>query len=142
MDSPVDPGTPRRMWHLFETVHAVTYFAEEPRSAATDLGLKGFWAGYVVFRAAPLGAAAPAVVTAAFHGFGPSRVAKVLPAAWDAVSPEQAVEVRSTSTAAALRSVFAAAGSTFATRDGPKPWNAAVTTAGAAAPSGAARRTT
>ena len=98
------------MWHLFETVHAVTYFAEETRAAAAGLGLRGFWAGYVVFRAAPLGAAAPAVVTAAFHGFGPSRVAKVLPAAWDAVSPEEAVEVRSASTAAALRSVLAAAG--------------------------------
>src|SRR3954452_992025 len=106
----LDPGTPRRMWHLFETVHGVTYFAEETRTAAADLGLRGFWAGYVVFRAAPLGLAAPAVVTAAFHGFGPSRVAKVLPAAWDAVSPEQAVEARSTSTAAALRAVFAAAG--------------------------------
>jgi hypothetical protein len=98
------------MWHLFETVHGVTYFAEETRTAAADLGLRGFWAGYVVFRAAPLGPAAPAVVTAAFHGFGPSRVAKVLPAAWDAVSPEQAVEARSTATAAALRAVFAAAG--------------------------------
>jgi hypothetical protein len=98
------------MWHLFETVHAVTYFAEEPRAAAADLGLRGFWAGYVVFRAAPLGAARPAVVTAAFHGFGPSRVAKVLPAAWDAVSPAQAVEARSTSTAAALRAICADGG--------------------------------
>jgi hypothetical protein len=98
------------MWHLFETVHAVTYFAEEPRGAAADLGLTGFWAGYVVFRAAPLGAAAPAVVTAAFHGFGPARVAKVLPRAWDVVAPEQAVAARAESTAAALRSICAAAG--------------------------------
>ena len=52
---PMDPGTPRLMWHLFEPVHGVTYFAEQPRRAATDFGLTGYWAGYVVFRAAPLG---------------------------------------------------------------------------------------
>ncbi len=102
----MDPGTPRHLWQLFEPVHAVTYFAEETSRAAADLGLPGFWAGYVVFRAAPLGTAAPSVVAAAFHGFGPSRVAKVLPAAWDVVSPAQAIETRSTATAAALRRVF------------------------------------
>src|SRR3712207_771885 len=109
-DARLDPGTPRRMWHLFETVHAVTYFAEEPRAAAAGLGLRGFWAGYVVFRAAPLGTVAPAVVTAAFHGFGPRRVAKVLPEAWDAVSPAQAIEARSASTAEALRAICAEGG--------------------------------
>ena len=98
------------MWNLFEPVHAVTYFAEESRQAAAELGLPGFWAGYVVFRAAPLGPVAPAVVTAAFHGFAPSRVSKVLPQAWDAVSPAQAIEARSTSTAAALRAICAEGG--------------------------------
>ncbi len=107
---PMDPGTPRLMWHLFEPVHGVTYFAEQPRRAATDFGLTGYWAGYVVFRAAPLGPVGPAVVTAAFHGFGPSRVGKVLPQAWDAVSPAQALEARATSTATALRAICAGAG--------------------------------
>jgi hypothetical protein len=98
------------MWHLFEPVHALTYFAEEPRSAAAGLGLEGFWAGYVVFRAAPLGPVRAAVVTAAFYGFGPPRVARVLPRAWDAVSPAQALEARASSTAAALRAICARAG--------------------------------
>jgi hypothetical protein len=106
----MDPRTPRLMWNLFEPVHAVTYFAEEPRLAAAELGLTGFWAGYVVFRAAPLGPVGPAVVTAAFHGFAPARVSKVLPQAWDAVSPAPAIEARATSTAAALRTICAAAG--------------------------------
>ena len=106
----MDPRTPRLLWQLFEPVHAVTYFAPETQQAAAELGLRGFWAGYVVFRAAPMGAATPAVVTAAFHGFGPPRVAKVLPAAWDVVTPAQAVEVRSTATAAALRRVLPGAG--------------------------------
>jgi hypothetical protein len=98
------------MWNLFEPVHGVTYFAEEPRHAAAELGLTGYWAGYVVFRAAPLGPVGPAVVTAAFHGFGPSRVGKVLPQAWDAVSPARAIEERTTSTAAALRAICDGAG--------------------------------
>jgi helix-turn-helix protein len=106
----MDPRTPRLMWNLFEPVHAVTYFAEEPRRAAAELGLAGFWPGYVVFRAAPLGPVAPAVVTAAFHGFAPVRVSKVLPQAWDAVSPAQAIDARATSTADALRAICAAAG--------------------------------
>src|SRR4051794_4192403 len=106
----MDPRTPRLMWNLFEPVHALTYFAEEPRRAAAELGLTGFWAGYVVFRAAPLGPVGPAVVTAAFHGFGPSRIAKVLPHAWDAVSPAQALEARASSTAAALRGICAESG--------------------------------
>jgi hypothetical protein len=106
----MDQRTPRLMWQLFEPVHAVTYFAEESARAAARLGLPGFWAGYVVFRAAPMGPAAPAVVAAAFHGFGPSRVAKALPAAWDVVSPAEAIETRSAASAAALRRVFGGQG--------------------------------
>jgi hypothetical protein len=106
----MDERTPRALWHLFETVHAVTYFAPEPRKAAADLGLRGFWAGYVVTRAAPLGLVPPAVVVAAFHGFAPSRIARVLPTAWDVVTPEQAVDVRASSTAAALRHLCKNAG--------------------------------
>ena len=97
------------MWHLFEIVHAVTYFAPQPRQAATDLGLHGFWAGYVVMRSAPLGRVAPAVVLAAFHGFAPHRIERVLPAAWDVVSPEQAVDVRARAAGLALRHVCAGA---------------------------------
>jgi hypothetical protein len=103
--SPVDESTPRALWHLFETVHAVTYFAPQSHRAAADLGLEGFWAGYVVLRSAPLGRVSPAVVTAAFHGFAPRRIEKVLPAAWDLVRPEEAVEVRARAAGAALRAL-------------------------------------
>lgn len=106
----MDERTPRVMWHLFETVHGVTYFAPEPRQAAADLGFQGFWAGYVVMRSAPLGRVAPAVVLAAFYGFGPHRIERVLPAAWDAVEPDRAVDVRALATGAALRRICADAG--------------------------------
>jgi hypothetical protein len=106
----MDERTPRALWHLFETVHAVTYFAPQARQAATDLGLQGFWAGYVVLRSAPLGRVSPAVVLAAFHGFAPGRIARVLPAAWDVVTPEQAVAVRAAAAGTVLRLICAKAG--------------------------------
>src|SRR3954471_8356566 len=107
-DSAVDERTPdqraaRALWHLFETVHAVTYFAPQSHRAAADLGLKGFWAGYVVLRSAPLGRVNPALVTAAFHGFAPRRIEKVLPAAWELVDPEHVLEIRARAAGAALR---------------------------------------
>src|SRR5947199_3518891 len=109
-DRRVDPRDARLLWHLFEPVHAVTYFAPQARAAAETLGLRGFWAGYVVLRSAPLGVVPPAVVTAAFHGFAPHRVAKVLPAAWDVAPPAAALAARTSSAAAALREVCAQAG--------------------------------
>ena len=61
----------RRLHHRLETIHAVTYFAEESRQAAKDIGLKGFWMGYFGFRAAPLGPVGPGVVEAVFANFAP-----------------------------------------------------------------------
>jgi hypothetical protein len=126
----VDERTPRALWPLFETVHAVTYFAPQPRQAAADLGLQGFWAGYVVLRAAPLGRVAPAMVTAVFHGFAARRVAKVLPAAWDVVSPERGVDVRARAAAQALRDVYPDADAAAAAADAVGEAAAAVDVAG------------
>jgi hypothetical protein len=106
----VDERNPRALWHLFETVHAVTYFAPQSRQAAADLGLQGFWAGYVVLRSAPLGRVSPAVVLAAFHGFARHRIERVLPAAWDVVTPDRAVDVRARSAGAAVRQLCGGAG--------------------------------
>src|SRR5215213_5101393 len=104
-DSGMDERTPRALWQLFEPVHSVTYFAPQSHRAATDLGLKGFWAGYVVLRSAPLGRVHPALVTAAFHGFAARRIGRVLPAAWDLMAPEEAVEVRGRAAGSALRAL-------------------------------------
>jgi hypothetical protein len=43
----------RDLWIRAETIHAVTYFAEESRAAARELGMQGLWMGYFAFRAAP-----------------------------------------------------------------------------------------
>jgi len=92
----------RQMWTLFEPVHAVTYFAPEARSAFADAGLRGFWRGYFAGRAAPLGRVGAAPVTAAFFSFAPAMVARALPAIWDLITPEAALQARSAGAVAAL----------------------------------------
>jgi hypothetical protein len=93
----------RRMWTLFEPVHAVSYFSAEGRSAFEQAGLRGFWRGYFAGRAAPLGSAAAAPVTASFFNFAPAMVGQALPAVWQLISPADALAVRSSGAVAALR---------------------------------------
>lgn len=100
----------RRMWALAEPVHAVTYFSPESREAFTSAGLRGFWRGYFAGRAAPLGPAGPAPVTASFFTFAPAMVTRALPSVWDLISPQEALRVRSAGAVAALRRLLAADG--------------------------------
>lgn len=94
----------RRLWQVFEPVHAVTYFAPTCLEAPRALGLQGFWSGYVVQRAAPLGQVAAEAVAEAFFGFHPSRIAKAWPTD---VSLEEALSVRSRAAGHVLRSIGA-----------------------------------
>jgi len=97
------PELARHLYDRFEPVHAVTYFAPEARAALDNLGYRGFWMGYFAARSAPLGQAAPEVVTAVFYNFAPWRVAKALPAAWEIAGPRAALRAREDSAVAALR---------------------------------------
>jgi hypothetical protein len=87
-------STARSMWTLFEPIHSVTYFAPEARSAYERAGLRGFWRGYFAGRAAPLGEASAAVVTASFFNFAPAFVGRAIPGVWDLITPEEALRVR------------------------------------------------
>ena len=95
------------MWTLFEPIHAVTYFATEARSAYEQAGLRGFWRGYFAGRAAPLGAASAAVVTASFFNFAPAFVARAVPGVWDLVTPDEALRIRMAGATGALQSLLA-----------------------------------
>ncbi|MEV8506368.1 hypothetical protein AB0368_16260 [Actinoplanes sp. NPDC051475] len=106
----------RRLWQLYEPLHAVTYFAPEARAAFEAAGLRGFWRGYFAGRAAPLGAVAAAPVSALFFSFAPAMVARALPDVWLRVSPEQALAARLDGAVAALRAVLP---------DDPARWAAA-----------------
>jgi hypothetical protein len=98
----MEPALARRLWHGFEAIHCVTYFAPEARKAMDDIGMRGFWMGYFAARAAPLGAVPPAVVEAIFFNFHPRRVRRALPAAWTIAAPDQLLAHRSAGAAAAL----------------------------------------
>jgi hypothetical protein len=100
------PGTARRLWALGEPFHALLYFAHEVQVAGASAGLKGFWQAYFAFRAAPLGAVGPDVVTASFYNFAPAFVARRVPAVWDAVEPEAALDARLVGVDAAVRRVL------------------------------------
>jgi hypothetical protein len=95
------------MWTLFEPIHAVTYFTPEARSAYEQAGLRGFWRGYFAGRAAPLGAAGAAVVTASFFNFAPAFVARAIPGVWELITPEEALRVRLAGAASALGRLLA-----------------------------------
>ena len=83
----------RRMWVLYEPVHALTYFAPAALAAAAGLGTS-FWARYVAQRAAPLGDVPTAVVVAAFGGFAPDRIADARAGIAPDVTPTAALAVR------------------------------------------------
>ena len=99
--------TARSMWTLFEPIHAVTYFVPEARAAFEEAGLRGFWRGYFAGRAAPLGPAGAAVVTASFFNFAPAFVARAIPAVWGLITPEDALRTRLAGAEAGLRGLLA-----------------------------------
>ncbi|WP_251091877.1 hypothetical protein [Streptomyces sp. Caat 7-52] len=98
----------RALWERYEPVHDLVYFAPEARRAADGLGMRGFWMGYFALRAAPLGAAHPAVVTSCFYVFHPSRVARALPDAWAYAAPADVLAARWEAMDAAMTRLFGA----------------------------------
>ena len=99
---PVPAEAPRRMWTLFEPVHAVTYFAPQARAAFEAAGLRGFWRGYFAGRSAPLGPTGPGPVYATFFGFQPAMVARALPDVWQRAAPGEVLQARLHGARAAL----------------------------------------
>jgi hypothetical protein len=93
----------RAMWTMVEPVHDVAYFAPEALGAFTGAGLRGYWRGYFAGRAAPLGVARAAVVTASFYNFAPGFVARAIPGVWDLITPQEAIVVREAGATATLR---------------------------------------
>ncbi|MEV4343225.1 hypothetical protein AB0J83_01915 [Actinoplanes sp. NPDC049596] len=101
-----EPSTPRRIWSLFEPLHAVTYFTPQAGAAFEAAGLTGFWRRYFAGRAAALGPVGAGPVTAAFFGFAPGMVARALPGVWERITPEAAVAARAAGASAALSELF------------------------------------
>jgi hypothetical protein len=100
------PSVERRLWTLFEPVHAVTYFTPAAGAAFEAAGLRGFWRRYFAGRAAPLGAIGAGPVTAAFFGFAPAMVARALPDVWTRISPASALGARAAGARGALQDLI------------------------------------
>ena len=97
------PATARRLWALGEPYHALTYFADECRTAIEETGLRGFWRGYFAMRAAPLGPVGAEVVTATFYNFAPAFVAGRVPEVWQVADPASVLAARLAGVDAAVR---------------------------------------
>src|SRR6478735_9898521 len=76
-----------------ETLHVLSYFAEEVAAAFVALGLRPRLS-YFAARSAAFGAVGPEVPTATFYVFAPWLHAKALPSSWAAASPEQVQQAR------------------------------------------------
>jgi hypothetical protein len=98
---------PRRLWSLFEPLHAVTYFTPQAAVAFEAAGLTGYWRRYFAGRAAALGEIGPGPVTAAFFGFAPAMVSRALPDVWSRITARAALAARVDGARAALTELFA-----------------------------------
>jgi hypothetical protein len=96
----------RRLWQLLEPLHDLTYFSPLIAKTGKRHGLRGFWMTYFAFRAAPMGQVEAATVTATFFGFHPDFVARALPAAWQHLTPAQAIAAREAAIELALEEIF------------------------------------
>jgi hypothetical protein len=90
----VDATVAGRTARTLETLHALGYFAPEVDAEVTALGVRTGRATYFASRAAAMGAVGPGTVAATFFVFNPALVARLVPAAWAAASPEAVVAAR------------------------------------------------
>ncbi|MPY41403.1 hypothetical protein FNH04_16235 [Streptomyces phyllanthi] len=94
------------MHDVLEPCHVVLYYAPHVYEAFREIGLTGIWRCYFAGRAAPLGPVRAAVVTATFHHFKPSMVARVVPDVWDTAPPDEVLAARLAGVDAALRELL------------------------------------
>lgn len=90
----MDPHASGRIARSLETLHALGYFAPEVEAELTALGVRRGRATYFASRSAPMGRVGGGTVAATFFVFNPDLVARFIPAAWDAASPEDVLAAR------------------------------------------------
>jgi hypothetical protein len=116
----------RELWTRYESIHAGVYFHPDALAAFEGAGLRGFWRGYFAQRAAPLGAVGEAPVRASFFGFSAAMTARALPAVWNLITPEAALELRLDAAQAALLEPWAAGDRTELTGVADELWELSV----------------
>ncbi|KAB8196325.1 hypothetical protein FH608_006065 [Nonomuraea phyllanthi] len=98
----------RQMWHQIEPVHATVYFSPQAFEEAAKLGydVESRWPSYFAWRAAPLGAAGPRLVTAISYSFSPAMISGFVPAIWATATPQQVLDARLRAVDHTLRAMF------------------------------------
>ncbi|MFT7601799.1 MAG: hypothetical protein ACI8TP_004762 [Acidimicrobiales bacterium] len=99
-------GVSRALWEATERFHALCYFAPEVREEGAAAGLKGFWMNYFATRVAPVGAVGPDIVQSTFFYYGPTRVRRAIPDAWECASPRQIIAARYRGMDRSLRATY------------------------------------
>lgn len=94
------------MFGLIEPIPLVSFFSRETNDGFRAVGMRNYWDGYFAGRAAALGEASAEVVHAIFYNFADGEVARHIPWVWGRVTPAQALEIRETSSAAALKRIL------------------------------------
>lgn len=97
------PRAGRRCHGTLNPLHSLLYFAPDLARELEPLGIGDRQAQHLAGRAAPLGAAGAAAVTAAFYHFSPELVARHVPAVWEAVTPSAVLAARLRAADTALR---------------------------------------
>ncbi|MDO9486243.1 MAG: hypothetical protein Q7K25_09320 [Actinomycetota bacterium] len=87
-----DSSVARAMWAASEPFGGAGLLNAEVRAVVKPLGIGGMQSFFAV-RSAPMGAAAPPVVIAAFHGFAPELVFKAVVELWELVTPKAMISI-------------------------------------------------
>lgn len=93
----------RRCHNAVNPLHSTVYFAPEFPAELAALGVTDAGAGYLVGRAAAMGAVGPGTVAATFYNFKYEIIARHLPGTWSLVSPHGVLEARLRAVDATLR---------------------------------------
>ncbi|MEU8841725.1 hypothetical protein AB0D97_21740 [Streptomyces roseus] len=85
----------RNCWHAaINPLHATIYFSPDLGKEFAALGVTERPAVNLASRSAAMGAVGPGTVTATFYNYRHDFVARHLPAVWDTITPEQALDAR------------------------------------------------
>jgi len=104
----MEPRDFGRIARSLEPLHALGYFSPDVEEALVGAGLRRGRTAYFASRSAAMGRVGPGVVAATFYNFNPALVAKCIPAAWDQITPEDAIAARYRGIAASYQRLLGA----------------------------------
>lgn len=116
----IPPRAARNCWHAaINPLHATIYFSPDLGKEFAALGVTERPAVNLASRSAAMGAVGAGTVTATFYNYRHDFVARHLPAVWDTITPEQALDARLRAADSTLRRLLGA--ETIESPSSPRP---------------------